>query len=153
MTLPNEYIEEEEEGFEHYAFTVDPGQEPMRIDRWLMHRIAHASRTKIQAGITSGAVQVNGNAVKSNYKTKPRDHIRIILPDEPRDTEVYPEDIPIEVVYEDDAVAVINKHAGMVVHPGCNNYNGTLVNALLFHFGNLPQKDARHRMPAIGCPP
>ncbi len=99
MTLPNDYIEEEEEeGFEHYAFTVDPGQEPMRIDRWLMHRIAHASRTKIQAGIVSGAVMVNENSVKSNYKVKPKDHIRIVLPDEPRDTEVYPEDIPIEVI-------------------------------------------------------
>ena len=146
MTLPNDYIEEEEEeGFEHYAFTVDPGQEPMRIDRWLMHRIANASRTKIQAGIISGAVKVNENSVKSNYKVKPKDHIRIVLPDEPRDTEVYPEDIPLDVIYEDDAVVVVNKHAGMVVHPGCNNYNGTLVNALLFHFGNLPQKDARHR--------
>jgi 23S rRNA pseudouridine1911/1915/1917 synthase len=117
----------------------------MRIDRWLMHRIANASRTKIQAGIVSGAVMVNENSVKSNYKDKPKDHIRIVLPDEPRDTEVYPEDIPLDVIYEDDAVVVVNKHAGMVVHPGCNNYNGTLVNALLFHFGNLPQKDARHR--------
>lgn len=144
MSQLNDYTEEEE-GFEHYSFTADPGQEPLRIDRWLMHKIANASRTKIQAGIEAGAVFVNNKNIKSNYKIKPLDHVRIILPDEPRDTELYPENIPLDIKYEDDHVVIVNKPAGMVVHPGYNNYNGTLVNALLFHFGNLPQKNANHR--------
>jgi 23S rRNA pseudouridine1911/1915/1917 synthase len=145
LTNQVDFTEPEEEGFEHYAFTVDPGQEPMRIDRWLMHRMAYVSRTKIQAGINAGSVYVNNKNIKSNYKVKPRDHIRIILPDEPRDTELYPENIPLDIKYEDDSVVIVNKPAGMVVHPGCNNYNGTLVNALLYHFGNLPQKNENHR--------
>lgn len=127
--------------YEHYAFTADPGQEQMRIDKWLMHKIANASRSKIQAGIESGAVVVNDKPTKSNYKIKPNDHVRVLLPTAPRDTEVYPENIPINIVYEDDDLLVVNKVAGMVVHPGHNNYSGTLVNALVYHFGrNFQQK-------------
>jgi 23S rRNA pseudouridine1911/1915/1917 synthase len=137
--------EDPEALFEHFAFTVDPGQEPMRIDRWLMHRIAHASRTKIQAAIDAGSVLVNEKSTKSNYKVKPKDHIRILLPEEPRDTEVYPENIPLNVVYEDDDIAIINKPAGMVVHPGAGNPSGTLVNALVYYFGQLPVKAENHR--------
>ena len=113
--------------YEHYAFTADPGQEQMRIDKWLMHKIANASRSKIQAGIESGAVVVNDKPTKSNYKVKPNDHVRVLLPTAPRDTEVYPENIPINIVYEDDYLLVVNKVAGMVVHPGHNNFSGTLV--------------------------
>lgn len=131
--------------YEHYAFTADPGQEQMRIDKWLMHKIANASRSKIQAGIESGAVVVNDKPTKSNYKIKPNDHVRVLLPTAPRDTEVYPENIPINIVYEDDDLLVVNKVAGMVVHPGHNNYSGTLVNALVYHFGQLPTKDQYHR--------
>jgi 23S rRNA pseudouridine1911/1915/1917 synthase len=90
--------------YEHYAFTADPGQEQMRIDKWLMHKIANASRSKIQAGIESGAVVVNDKPTKSNYKVKPNDHVRVLLPTAPRDTEVYPENIPINIVYEDDVL-------------------------------------------------
>ncbi len=140
-----EEFELEDGWFEHYAFTVDPGQEALRIDRWLMHKIANASRSKVQAGIEAGCVLVNNKVVKSNYKVRPLDDVRVVMTTEPRDTEVYPENIPINVIYEDDQVAIINKSAGMVVHPGFNNYSGTLVNALLFHFGNLPQKQAEHR--------
>jgi len=135
----------EEEWFEHYSFTVDPGQEPLRIDRWLQHKIANASRSRIQAGIEVGCVLVNDRVVKSNYKVKPNDTVRVVMPEEPRDTEVYPENIPLDIVYEDDEIIVVNKPAGMVVHPGYNNYNGTLVNALVYHFGELPQKGEHHR--------
>lgn len=135
----------EEEWFEHYAFQSDPGQEAMRIDKWLMHKIANASRTKIQAAIESGCVLVNDKVVKSNYKLKANEKVRVIMPDPPRDTEVYPENIPLDIVFEDDEIVIVNKPAGMVVHPGFNNYNGTLVNALVYHFGQLPQKNAQHR--------
>jgi 23S rRNA pseudouridine1911/1915/1917 synthase len=136
---------EEEELFEHYAFTADPKQEFMRIDRWLMHKIANASRTKIQAGISAGCVLVNEKTVKSNYKIKPADHVRVVLPEEPRDTEIYPENIPLDIIHEDSQLVVVNKPAGMVVHPGFNNYTGTLVHALVYHFGELPEKGQYHR--------
>lgn len=136
----------QEEGlYEHYSFTADPGQEQMRVDKWLMHKIANASRSKIQAGIESGAVVVNEKPTKNNYKIKPNDTVRVLLPTAPRDTEVYPENIPLNIVYEDDDLLIVNKPAGMVVHPGHNNYSGTLVNALVYHFGKLPTKDQYHR--------
>lgn len=131
--------------YEHYHFVSDPGQEPMRIDKWLMHKIANASRTKIQAAIEAGSVYVNDKNCKSNYKIKPNDSVKIILAEPPRDTEIIPENLPIEIVYEDEHLLVVNKAAGMVVHPGYNNYTGTLVNALAYHFGELPSKDAHHR--------
>ncbi len=143
--LDEEEIQNEESWFEHYAFNVDKGQEPMRIDKWLMHRIANASRSKIQAGIEAGSVLVNDKPVKSNYKVKGLDNIRVVMSEPPRDTEVYPEDIPLNVVHEDSDILIINKVAGMVVHPGCNNYSGTLVNALVYHFGQLPQHNENHR--------
>lgn len=131
--------------FEHYTFVADPGQEPFRIDKWLMHKIANASRTKVQAAIDVGFVLVNGKAVKSNYKIKARDEVRIMMPEPPRDTEIYPENITLDIIYEDDAFLIVNKPAGMVVHPGYNNYHGTLVNALAYHFGQLPQTNTSHR--------
>lgn len=143
--LEEEILQEENGLFEHYQFVADPGQEPMRIDKWLMHKIANASRTKIQAAIEVDFVLVNGKGVKSNYKIKAGDDVRIVLPEAPRDTEIYPENIPLDIVYEDASLLVVSKPAGMVVHPGFNNYTGTLVNALAYHFGNLPQKDASHR--------
>ena len=143
--LDEEEIPNEESWFEHYAFNVDKGQEPMRIDKWLMHRIANASRSKIQAGIEAGSVLVNDKVIKSNYKVRGLDNIRVVMSEPPRDTEVYPENIPLNVCYEDSDILIINKEAGMVVHPGCNNYSGTLVNALVYHFGNLPQQNENHR--------
>lgn len=144
----NEDIELEDidkELYEHYVFVADPGQEPMRIDKWLMHKISNASRTKIQAAASTGAILVNEKSVRSNYKIKARDIVKIVLPDPPRDTEIYPENIPLHIIYEDEHLLVVNKSAGMVVHPGFNNYSGTLVNALVYHFGQLPQKDVSHR--------
>lgn len=131
--------------FEHHHFVADPGQEFMRIDKWLMNKIQNASRTKLQAAAEAGCIQVNGKPIKSNYKIKPGDDVRILLPEPPRDTEIYPENIPLDIVFEDEHLLIVNKKAGMVVHPGCNNYSGTLVNALAYHAGTLPQKDTNHR--------
>ena len=143
--LDEEELPTEESWFEHHAFIVDKGQEPLRIDKWLQVRIANATRSKIQAGIEAGCVLVNNKPIKSNYKVRGLDDVRVVLSEPPRDTEVYPENIPLEVKYEDTDILIINKKAGMVVHPGCNNYSGTLVNALVYHFGNLPQQNENHR--------
>ncbi|WP_270089817.1 RluA family pseudouridine synthase [Sphingobacterium sp. SYP-B4668] len=130
--------QDEQELFEHLRIEVDKGQALLRIDKFLMNRVENASRNKIQNAIDAGSVLVNDNVIKSSYKVKPFDVISVVLPDPPRDTEVYPEDIPLDIVFEDDDVMVLNKVAGMVVHPGFNNYTGTLVNALTHHFNQLP---------------
>ena len=122
------------ECFEHYRFTVDKGQALLRIDKWLMNRIEGATRNKIQNAAHAGMIQANEIAVKPNYKVKPNDTIVIMLPHPPQEVELIPEDIPLEVVYEDDDLIVVNKTPSMVVHPGYANYTGTLLNALLFHF-------------------
>ena len=125
--------EQEQDLYEHYRFVADPGQHPLRIDKFLMTRIENASRNKIQQAAAAGSILVNDKAVKQNYKVKPGDVITIVLTDPPRDTEIIPEDIPLDIVYEDDNIMVINKPAGMVVHPAYANYTGTLVNALAFY--------------------
>ena len=130
--------EEDQELFEHYNFIADKGQEFVRIDKFLMDRIPNTSRSKIQTAATSGNILVDNKTVKSNYKVKPLDQISIVLPYPPRVLELIPENIPINIVYEDDDVLVLNKNANMVVHPGYGNYTGTLVNALVYHFENLP---------------
>ncbi len=129
---------ESEDLFEHYRFLADPGQESMRMDLFLMDRVPNTSRTKLQAAMVDGNIKVNGKAVKPNYKVRPGDDITIVLPYPVREIELIPQDIPIEVIYEDDDLVVIEKAAGMVVHPGYGNYSGTLVNALMYHFGQLP---------------
>lgn len=129
---------EEQDLYEHFNIVVDKGQSLLRIDKFLMTRIENASRNRVQNAIDAGNVLVNNNTVKASYKVKPADEISIVFPHPPRDTEVYPEDIPLDIVYEDDDLLIVNKPAGMVVHPGYNNYNGTLVNALAFHFEQLP---------------
>ena len=126
------------EGFEHYNFVASEGQEPLRVDKFLMNFITNATRNKVQEAAKSGHVFVNDIAVKPSYKVKPKDVIRVILEDPPRDTDIEGENIPLNIVYEDDAVLVVNKPAGMVVHPGHGNYTGTLVNALVHHIKNLP---------------
>ena len=113
---------------------VDPGQEALRIDKFLISRLKHVSRNRVQHAIKAGAITVNDLPVKSNYKVRPGDKIRIVLPSDPNHQKgVIPENIPITIHYEDDDVLVINKEAGMVVHPGINNYTGTLVNALMYY--------------------
>ncbi len=130
--------EEEEELFEHFNLLVDKGQTPVRIDRFLTDKIQNATRNKIQQAIDAGAVRVNQEKIKSNYKVKPLDRVIIALPKPPRDTDVGPENIPLDIIYEDDDLLVVNKSAGMVVHPAFNNWTGTLVNALVYHFESLP---------------
>lgn len=129
-----------EELFEHYKFTADPGQEVLRIDKFLMDRIPNTSRNKIQIASKNGNILVNKIKVKQNYKIKPLDEISIVLPYPVRELELVAEDIPVDIVYEDDDLCVVNKESNMVVHPGYGNYTGTLVNALVHHFDNLPSK-------------
>jgi 23S rRNA pseudouridine1911/1915/1917 synthase len=130
--------EPEEELFEHYRFDVPKGQAFLRIDKYLMLMVPNATRNKIQNAATKGDIYVNDVPVKSNYKVKPLDVIRILLSHPPFENRVDPEDIPLDIVYEDDALLLINKPPNFVVHPGHGNYTGTLVNALAFHFENLP---------------
>ncbi len=129
---------ENQELFEHFRFVVDPGQNPLRIDKFLVNRIENASRNKIQVAASSGNILVNNKSVKSNYKVKPNDVISIVMTFPPREVELIPQDIPINIVYEDDDIIVVNKNPGMVVHPGHGNYSGTLVNALAYHLKDLP---------------
>lgn len=130
--------EEENELYEHYSFQVEKGQQPLRIDKYLMNFIENATRNKIQAAAKEDSIRVNGKPVKSNYKVKPNDEIKVMLSHPPYEYLLVPEDIPLDIVYEDDHLLVVNKPAGMVVHPGHGNYSGTLINALTFHFENLP---------------
>ncbi len=130
---------EEEKLFEHFAFKVDKGQGSVRIDRYLTDKIENLTRNRIQNVAKAGGVLVNGKPVKSNYKVKPLDEIKIVLPYAPYENLLVPENIPIDIVYEDEHLIVVNKPAGMVVHPGHGNYSGTLLNGLIHHFENLPQ--------------
>jgi 23S rRNA pseudouridine1911/1915/1917 synthase len=129
----------EEDGlFEHFRLTVDPGQSQLRIDKFLSNRINDVSRSKIQAAAEAGYILVNGNPVKANYTVKPNDDIRIVM-DYPRhELKIIPEDIPLNIVFEDEHLIVLNKPAGLVVHPGHGNYTGTLVNALAWYYRDLP---------------
>jgi 23S rRNA pseudouridine1911/1915/1917 synthase len=119
--------------YEHFRFIADPGQSTLRIDKFLSNRLESTSRNRIQAAANAGSILVNENPVKPSYKVKPGDIISIVLPHPPRKIELIPENIPLNIVHEDDDVLVINKPPGMVVHPGYGNYTGTLVNALMFH--------------------
>ena len=129
----NKELNPEQELFEHYRFDVDPGQTPVRVDKYLMGKVENVSRNRIQNAAKAGTILVNDKAVKSNYKVKPKDVISVVMTHPPREVEILPEDIPVDIIYEDDDIIVINKKAGMVVHPGFNNYTGTLLNAMAFH--------------------
>ena len=128
--------------FEHFSFQVDKGQTPLRIDKFLMNFVENATRTKIQAAAKKGSIKVNGVVVKSNYKVKPQDDIRVLFEYPPHENLLIAENIDLDIVYEDDDLVVVNKPAGMVVHPGHGNYSGTLVNALIYHFENLPKNSS-----------
>jgi len=128
----------DEELYEHFRFEATKGQMPLRVDKFLMNLVENATRNKIQHAAEAGNIIVNDVAVKSNYKVKAFDVVRIMLSHPPFENLILPEDIPLDIVFEDDALLVINKPAGLVVHPGHGNYTGTLVNALAFHFENLP---------------
>ncbi|TKG94799.1 RluA family pseudouridine synthase [Puteibacter caeruleilacunae] len=129
---------DDNEMFEHYNLVVDPGQALLRVDKFLVNRIDNASRSRLQAAADAGNILVNGKSVKSNYKVKPGDEISIVMDYPRRELKIIPEDIPLDIVYEDDALLVVNKPAGLVVHPGHGNYTGTLVNALAHYLKDAP---------------
>lgn len=141
--------EENDELFEHHRIEVDVRQGPLRIDKYLTERLQNVTRNKIQFAIQEGFVKVNENPVKANYKIKPRDLIIISLPQPPRDTDIVPEKIPLQIVHEDEDIIVVDKPAGMVVHPAYQNWSGTLVNGLLYHFNNLPHAPRNKFRPGL----
>jgi 23S rRNA pseudouridine1911/1915/1917 synthase len=150
MVEESEFNEQEEQDlYEHLRIIVDKGQSLLRIDKFLMRRVENASRNRIQNAIELGNVLVNDKEIKPSYKVKPLDVISVVLPHPPRDTEVYPENIALDIIYEDDDLLIINKPAGMVVHPGYNNYTGTLVNGLVYHFQQLPTLPGNDGRPGL----
>jgi 23S rRNA pseudouridine1911/1915/1917 synthase len=140
---------DDEAWFEHHRIVADRKQSPVRIDKFLMDRLPNVTRTKLQGGIQAGFVKVNEKQVKSNYRVHPLDVITISFPEPPRDHDVVPENIPLDIVFEDQYLMVINKPAGMVVHPAYQNWTGTLVNALAYHFQNLPTLPGNEGRPGL----
>ncbi len=141
--MNNEINQQEEDDeeislFEHHRIVIDNGQEALRIDKFLMDRIANVTRNRLQNAIDSEFIRVNDKPIKANYKVRPADVITILMPEPPREDLVLPENIPLNIVYEDDSLLIVNKEAGMVVHPAHSNWSGTLVNALAYHLQNLP---------------
>jgi 23S rRNA pseudouridine1911/1915/1917 synthase len=132
-----EEIQDQQELFEHHRFKADPGQSLLRIDKFIASRLENTSRTRVQNAANAGNILVNNIPVRSSYKVKPGDIIQVVLPTPPKEIELIPENIPINIVYEDDDVVVVNKEPGMVVHPAYGNYTGTLINALMWHFKDL----------------
>lgn len=150
-TDPEPVDEEDEEVdqlYEHYAIRADQGQEPLRVDRFLVNMMPKISRNRIQRAASSGFIFVNGEPVKSNYKVKPLDRVSMRLERPPMTLEITPQEMPLEIVYEDDWLLVVNKPAGLVVHPGHGNWDGTLLNGLAWYLRNNPDFDVND--PAIG---
>lgn len=150
-TEPEPVDEEDEEVdqlYEHYAITADQGQEPLRVDRFLVNMMPKISRSRIQRAASSGFIFVNGEPVKSNYKVKPLDRVSMRLERPPMTLEITPQEMPLEIVYEDDWLLVVNKPAGLVVHPGHGNWDGTLLNGLAWYLRHDPDFDVND--PAIG---
>lgn len=150
-TEPEPVDEEDEEVdqlYEHYAITADQGQEPLRVDRFLVNMMPKISRSRIQRAASSGFIFVNGEPVKSNYKVKPLDRVSMRLERPPMNLEITPQEMPLEIVYEDDWLLVVNKPAGLVVHPGHGNWDGTLLNGLAWYLRHDPDFDVND--PAIG---
>jgi 23S rRNA pseudouridine1911/1915/1917 synthase len=135
---PEEHLEEESELYEHHRVVADPGQSLLRIDKFLMDRLPNTSRSKLQTAAENGNIKVNDKNVKSNYRVKPGDQITVVLPYPVREIELIPQNIPLDIVYEDESLIILNKQSGIVVHPGYGNYSGTLVNGLVYHFKDLP---------------
>ncbi len=135
-----------DELYEHHRFVVDKGQAPLRVDKYLMNRLTGASRNKIQQACDAGCILVNGKETKPSYKVKPLDQVQVVLPEPVREFELVPENIPLNIVFEDEDVIILDKAAGMVVHPGVGNWTGTLMNALVYYFEHLPHfPDQLHR--------
>jgi 23S rRNA pseudouridine1911/1915/1917 synthase len=147
--MAEEEFVEQQDLFEHYRFKADPGQSLLRIDKFLSDRLENASRTRIQNAAIAGNILVNNLTVKPSYKIKPGDIVQVVLPVPPRDIELIPENIPLNIIYEDEDVLVVNKEPGMVVHPAYGNYTGTLVNALMWHFRDLPMFNTGESRPGL----
>lgn len=142
--MPDDFLPAEGGGgtlYEHLRVNVDKGQEPVRIDKFLYERMQHSSRNRIQKAADAGFIHVNGTAVKSSYKVRPEDVITLMLDRPKHDNTIEAEDIPLDIVYEDDVLMVINKPAGLVVHPGAGNFHGTLINAVAWHLKDMPAFD------------
>jgi 23S rRNA pseudouridine1911/1915/1917 synthase len=135
-----EITDEKGELFEHFRFIADPGQSLLRIDKFLQGKIENVSRNKIQQTASAGSILVNGKVVKQNYRVKPKDVISIVLSTPPREIEIFPQEIPLDIVYEDEELLIVNKQAGLVVHPGHGNYDSTLLNGLSYYFEKTDQK-------------
>lgn len=149
----NDELENDEEGeelFERVNITIDRRQEPLRIDKFLMNRVENATRNKIQQAAEAGLILVNDKPVKSNYKVKPNDRVIVYSSKSPETTEIIPENIPLNIPYEDEDLLIVNKPAGMVVHPGCGNYTGTLVNGLAYYLGGEKTAAAGAVIPRFG---
>ncbi len=140
---------EDQELFEVFKIIVDAGQNPLRVDKFLLDKVENTSRNKIQEAAKLGNIHVNEHPVKSNYKVKPGDTIQMMVREEPKILELIPQNIPIEVIFEDDEFIIVNKEAGIVVHPGYGNYKGTLINALIYHFGHLPTSPELNHRPGL----
>ena len=141
--------EDENELYEHHRILVDKGQAMLRLDKYLQMRLEGISRNKIQTAVKAGCVLVNGQTAKSNYKVKPCDQISVLLPEPPHDFELVPEPVPFDIVYEDNDVLVINKRAGLVVHPGYGNFTGTLLNGLVYYYQDKTGADGKPVVPYL----
>ncbi len=146
---PEDFEIEDEELFEHHRIVADKGQTLTRLDKFLMDRLPNISRNKVQSAIKDGYVLVNGNEIKPNYRVRPSDEVVISLPEPPRETDILPEDIPLDIIHEDSDLMIVNKPPGMVVHPAFNNWTGTLVNALVWHFKSLPEMEGNEGRPGL----
>lgn len=144
-----EDLQDNNELFEHFRFKVDKGQSSLRIDKYLSNKLENSSRSRIQAAADAGNILVNDLPVKPNYKVKPKDLITIVLPHPPREIELIPQDIPLNILYEDDDLLIVDKQAGMVVHPGYGNYSGTLINALMYHLKDNPLFSTSNERPGM----
>ena len=147
--MENEKQLSDDNWFVHHQLTADPNQSLIRLDKFLMDRLPNVTRNKLQEGIRQGFVKVNSQPVKPNYKVRPGDEIIVALPEPPRDTDIIPENIELNIVHEDEHLMIVNKSAGMVVHPAYNNWTGTLVNALVYHFQNLPTMQDNEGRPGL----
>jgi len=143
----DEYLDDEL--YEHFSYKADPGQGVLRLDKFLVDLMPNSSRSKIQDLAKTGNIFVNGEPQKPNYKVKPNDEVSVRMPYPVREHVLEPENIPLEVLYEDDAIIILNKQAGLVVHPGYGNYTGTLVNGLLYHFDSLAEKKDEPDRPGL----
>ena len=137
-----EDFEQGDELYEHYNFKAGKGQEPLRVDKFLMNFVENATRNKIQQAAKQGNIFVNGQVVKSNHRVKANDEVKVMFSHPPHEYLLTPENIPLDIVYEDDSLIIVNKPAGLVVHPGHGNYSGTLINGLLHHFSQLPNNSS-----------